>query len=145
MSMTATIAETYPLDIDFRWEDVEIGAVALSGPYAVDDDEIVSFAERYDPLPIHVDRAAAAASRFGGLIAAAGHVLAIRQRLMHHFGWRAGVIASIGYDDVRFLAPLRWAPHAKCGSNGSRRSRAASRTVAWRWSRRPCWPMTCRC
>jgi acyl dehydratase len=107
MSTTASLAETYPFDLDFRWEDVEIGAIALSGPYTVNDDEIVSFAERYDPLPIHVDRAAAAASRFGGLIAAGGHVLAIRQRLMHHFGWRAAVIASIGYDEVRFLAPLR--------------------------------------
>lgn len=107
MTTRATRAETSPLDLNFRWEDVQIGAIGLSGAYTVDDDEIISFAERYDPLPIHVDRAAAAASRFGGLIAAGGHVLAIRQRLMHQFGWRAAVIASIGYDEVRFLAPLR--------------------------------------
>jgi acyl dehydratase len=34
-------------------------------------------------------------------------MLAIRMRLLHDFAYGGGVIASIGLDEVRFLAPLR--------------------------------------
>jgi acyl dehydratase len=94
-------------DPNFCWEDVVIGQTLTSSSYLVSEEEIVDFARRYDPLPIHVDKAQAAASQFGSLTAAGSHVLAIRQRLVHEFPYCGGVIAAIGNDEVRFLAPLR--------------------------------------
>ncbi len=103
------IAERAPTghDQNFYWEDIVVGQKASSTVYRVGEEEIVDFASRYDPMPIHIDRLAAAPSQFGSLTAAGSHILAIRQRLVHQFAYCGGVIAAIGYDKVRFLAPLR--------------------------------------
>jgi acyl dehydratase len=91
----------------FFWEDVELGARERSGLYHVEDAEIVAFAQQYDPRPVHLDKASAATSAYGGLIAAGGHMLAIRQRLLADFAWKTAVLVSIGHDEVRFVGPLR--------------------------------------
>ncbi len=91
----------------FAWEDVVLGARERSGSYLVDDAEIIAFAEQYDPRPVHMDAAQAAQTAYGGLIAAGGHMLAIRQRLMADFAWKSAVLVSIGHDEVRFVGPLR--------------------------------------
>jgi acyl dehydratase len=94
-------------DASFTWDDVVIGASETSSVYLVTEDEIIAFASRYDPLPIHLDREIAAAGPFGSLTASGVHMLAIRMRLVHDFAYGGGVIASIGLDEVRYLAPLR--------------------------------------
>ncbi len=70
----------------------------------VDRDEMVDFAKRWDPLPIHVDSEVAASN--GGLTAPGLFILAVKQRLIHQLPEHA-VIASFGYDEVRFHHPLR--------------------------------------
>ena len=94
-------------DKSFTWDDVIVGATETSSTYRVSEAEIVAFASRYDPLSIHIDREIAAASQFGSLTASGVHMLAIRMRLVHDFAYGGGVIASIGLDEVRYLAPLR--------------------------------------
>jgi acyl dehydratase len=94
-------------DFSFAWEDAILGARERSGFYHVDDAEIIAFAQQYDPRPVHVDPTAAALSAYGGLIAAGGHMLAIRQRLLADFAWKSAVLVSIGHDEVRFVGPLR--------------------------------------
>jgi acyl dehydratase len=94
-------------DPNFRLEDIIPGAKERSGDYAVSEAEIIEFAVKYDPLPIHIDKVAAKASPFGGIIAAGGHMLAIKQILLHDFPYAGGVIASLGHDEVRFLKPLK--------------------------------------
>jgi acyl dehydratase len=91
----------------FSFEDVVIGSVETSSAFLLTADEIIGFASRYDPLPIHIDQAAAAAGPFGVLTASGAHMVAIRMRLIHDFAYGGGVIAAIGLDEVRFLAPLR--------------------------------------
>jgi len=91
----------------FTFEDVVIGAVETSSEFLVTEAEIISFASRYDPLPIHVDQQAAAAGPFGVLTASGAHMIAIRMRLLHDFAYGGGVIAAVGLDELRFLAPLR--------------------------------------
>ena len=91
----------------FTFEDVVIGAVETSSGFLVTEAEIISFASRYDPLPIHIDRQAAAAGPFGMLTASGAHMIAIRMRLLHDFAYGGGVIAAVGLDEVRFPAPLR--------------------------------------
>lgn len=87
------------------YEDLEPGGGLTSAPHTVDRDELVAFAREWDPLPFHVDEAAGVAA-FGSLTAPGLYMLAIKQRLVHRLPPLA-VIASMGYDEVRFLAPLR--------------------------------------
>lgn len=91
----------------FFWEDVEVGTRERSGSLVVSAPEIIDFAKRFDPLPIHVDLTAAEAGPFGGLTASGSHMFAIRNRLLHDFKFSTAVIASLGVDEVRYVAPLR--------------------------------------
>ena len=52
-----------------HFEDVTVGETHEFGSRDVTHEEIVGFADRYDPQPFHTDRAAAEDSMFGGLIA----------------------------------------------------------------------------
>ena len=94
-------------DPDFYWDDIIVNETQRSSLYQVSESEIIDFASRYDPMPIHIDRNYAAANEFGSITASGSHMLAIRQRLVLEFAFTGGVIASIGYDEVRFLNPLR--------------------------------------
>ncbi|GAB4472067.1 MAG: MaoC family dehydratase [Burkholderiaceae bacterium] len=98
-----------PVDIDRRYfEDYAPGTVVEYGPIAVDEDEIVAFARRYDPQPIHVDRERAARGPFGGVIASGWHTAALMMRLLvDHFLSRTASLASPGIDELRWLAPVR--------------------------------------
>jgi acyl dehydratase len=87
------------------YEDMNPGDSMTSTSVTVDRDEMVDFATRWDPLPIHVDEQAAQAAA-GGLTAPGLFVLALKQRLVHRLPDQA-VIASVGYDDVRFHEPVR--------------------------------------
>jgi acyl dehydratase len=86
------------------FEDMIVGQYMTSPAVVVDRDEMVDFAKRWDPLPIHVD-SEVAASR-GGPTAPGLFILAVKQRLIHQLPEHA-VIASFGYDEVRFHHPLR--------------------------------------
>jgi acyl dehydratase len=104
METTVITAQGRP---DFTFEDVTIGEIQTSSAHHLTESEIIAFDRRYDPMPIHVDQTAAAAGPFGALTASGAHVIAIRMRLIHDFAYGGGVIAAIGLDEVRFLAPLR--------------------------------------
>lgn len=93
---------------DRRLEDYEPGAVHEYGPVRVEAAEIVGFGRKYDPQPFHTDQAAAADSAFGGLIASGMHTLAIAGRLfVEGFLSGAGSLGSPGFDEVRFVRPVR--------------------------------------
>ncbi|MCP5265437.1 MAG: acyl dehydratase [Burkholderiaceae bacterium] len=88
------------------FEDMVPGERVSSPPLSVDRDELVEFSRRWDPLPFHVDEAAGKAA-FGSLTAPGVLMLALKQRLVHALPERHAVIASLGYDEVRFRAPVR--------------------------------------
>ena len=87
------------------YEDLEPGSGLASTVYVIDRDELVSFARAWDPLPFHVDEEAGVRA-FGGITAPGLYALAVKQRLVHSLTPLA-VIASLGYDEVRFHEPLR--------------------------------------
>jgi acyl dehydratase len=89
---------------DIYFEDVTPGAVLRAGPYVIPEQEVMSFASTWDPLPIHVDRAYAAQN--GGLTAPGVYLLAVKLRLVHTLPFQRTVIASVGYDEVRFHRPV---------------------------------------
>src|ERR1700678_2806096 len=66
---------------DRYFEDYQEGAVYEYGYATVAQGELVAFARRFDPQPIHADAEFAAAGPFGGLIASGWHTGAIFMRL----------------------------------------------------------------
>ena len=89
------------------FEDIAVGDVVTAGPYHVPRDEMVAFAQKWDPLPFHVDEDAAAKTIYGGLIASGEYTMAVKQALIHRLGSNEAVIGSMGYDELRYLGPVR--------------------------------------
>src|SRR5262245_48268735 len=87
------------------YEDMNPGEGLTSPSLVIERDEMVEFAKAWDPMPFHVDEDAGMKA-FGGLTAPGIFMLAVKQRLVHRLP-KHEVIASIGYDEVRFLEPLR--------------------------------------
>jgi acyl dehydratase len=95
--------------VDRRWfEDYVPGSIATYGPVVLTENEIVEFACRYDPQPIHVDGAAAAAGPFGGLIASGWHTVGVVMRLLvDNYLSHVAALVSPGIDELRWQKPVR--------------------------------------
>jgi len=90
------------------FEDLTEGETATAGSREVTAEEIVAFAEQYDPQPFHVDEDAAAQSPFGGLVASGWHTAALTMRLL--VGGILSETASrgaLGVDELRWHQPVR--------------------------------------
>jgi acyl dehydratase len=87
------------------YEDMVPGETLTSPAQVIDRDELVAFARIWDPMPFHVDEAAGLKA-FGGITAPGAYMLAMKQRLVHRLP-PMHVVASLGFDVVRFLQPLR--------------------------------------
>lgn len=90
------------------FEDIEVGTVYDLGSFSVDRDEIIGFAEQYDPQPIHTDPEAAEQSIYGGLIASGWHTssLCMRQLALELINDTASM-GSFGLEELRWQNPLR--------------------------------------
>jgi acyl dehydratase len=90
------------------FEDFQVGDVSEVGPVTVSEAEIVEFAQRFDPQPFHVDREAAAASPFGGLIASGWHTTAVFMGMfVRGVLLDSASLGSPGVEEVRWTAPVR--------------------------------------
>lgn len=87
------------------FEDMVPGLSIDSPEHVISEDELIGFARIWDPLPFHIDKEAGVKA-FGSVTAPGLYMLAIKQRLIHQLPAQA-VIASLGYDEVRFQKPLR--------------------------------------
>jgi len=89
-------------------EDFVPGSVREFGPAVVGEAEIIEFARRYDPQPIHTDPVWARTGPFGGLIASGWHTAAVAMRLLvDQYLPTAASLASPGIDELRWLRPVR--------------------------------------
>ncbi len=74
--------------------------------YTLDEEDIVAFASRWDPLAIHTDPVAAQDGPFGGLIASGLQTMAVHQRLIVEVLWSRVVgVGGRGFQ-VRFRRPV---------------------------------------
>ncbi len=90
------------------YEDLEVGSISASdATYLVTEEEILEFGRRFDPQPFHVDRDAAAASEFGGLIASTVHIFAIHVSLGVKSSIRTAAISALGTSNMVNHAPVR--------------------------------------
>lgn len=89
-------------------DNLTVGESWEGEPFTITEAEIIAFAKQYDPQPMHIDPATAAAGRFGGLIASGWHVAS---RVMRdyvdaaYFG--ATPMLGLSIDDLRWLRPVR--------------------------------------
>ena len=90
------------------FEDLEEGQRRELGSYTVPEDEMMEFARRYDPQPIHVDEEAAQDSIFGGVIASGWYTASVCMRLLaDEFLNEAASMGALGLDKLRWQNPVR--------------------------------------
>jgi len=107
---TRTLSDDdFAVPIDDRYlEDYTPGGVYEYGYITVAEPEILDFARKFDPQPMHVDPEFAAHGPFGGLIASGWHTAGIMMRmLVDHYLSRVASLASPGLDELRWPAPVR--------------------------------------
>ncbi|MFZ5746944.1 MAG: MaoC family dehydratase [Pseudomonadota bacterium] len=88
--------------------DLRVGEVWEGAPFTISEAEVLAFAREFDPQPMHTDPPAAAAGRFGGLIASGWHVAS---RVMREFVDSAPFgnteMLGIKVDDLIWARPVR--------------------------------------
>ncbi len=90
------------------FEDYVPGSIFTFGSVSVEEDELVAFAQEFDPQPMLTDKAAAEAGPFGGLVASAWQTVALTMRLyVEHYLSHCASLASPGVDEMRWLEPVR--------------------------------------
>lgn len=95
--------------VEDRWfEDYVPGSVYEFGHLGVSEEEVVAFAQLYDPQAIHNDPGWAANGPFQGLIASGVQTIALCMRLyVDHYISSVASLASPGLDEVRWPHPVR--------------------------------------
>lgn len=95
-------------DLMIYFEDVSVGDTRSYGRYEVTREEVLAFAQKYDPQPFHLSDEGAAATHFGRLAASGWHttamtmamtVAAMDDRPMASLG-------AAGIDELRWLKPV---------------------------------------
>ncbi len=91
-----------------HFEDISTAEAYPCGSRVVTEEEILAFAEQYDPQYYHVDKEAAADSQFGGLIASGWHTAAVCMRLLvDSYLSEIAVVGALGIDELRWRHPVR--------------------------------------
>jgi acyl dehydratase len=89
------------------FEDLKKGQAFDCGSVEVTKDEMLEFAGRYDPQPIHVNEEAARKTAFGGLIASGWLTCAFSARLLVQGYMNKNVtLGGRGMDEIRWHKPV---------------------------------------
>ena len=89
------------------FDDLVVGEVRELGSFSLTQEEIIHFAERWDPHPWHVDEAAAYDSFFGGIVASGVHSFAAFSSLLTG-NFLIDVAVSAGREiTMQLKAPVR--------------------------------------
>ncbi|MEQ9518689.1 MAG: MaoC/PaaZ C-terminal domain-containing protein [Parvibaculum sp.] len=85
------------------FDDFVVGELwPVEATYDMSEEEIVSFAKKWDPQPFHVDKDAAAKSIYGTLTACGSHIQSVVLKLAQGLPHETAVLGALGYDEVRF-------------------------------------------
>jgi acyl dehydratase len=93
-----------------HFEDIELGRTIEVGRHVVSREEIIRFAEQWDPQPFHIDEEAARASLFGGLSASSCHTYSISSLIFSRSAIKSKTAAMLGMK-MNFPVPVRPGDH----------------------------------
>jgi acyl dehydratase len=79
------------------FDDIAVGDVLTAGPYQTTHDEMVAFAQKWNPRPEYVR----------GETACIEYVRAVKQRLVSELGFGDAIIGAMGHDNTRYPNPAR--------------------------------------
>lgn len=121
-----------------KYEEIEVGTVIDAGRYTLSEGELLAFARAWDPQWFHTDAAAAAAGRFGGLIASGWQTCAIAMRLgVERVLKGSESFASPGVERIRWPHPVRAGDTLQLKATILDKRRSASKPtmgiLRWRW------------
>ena len=90
------------------FEDLEVGAETEFGNYKVTRQEVIEFAQKYDPQPFHLSDEAAAKTHFGRIAASGWHTCAMTMAVIARYvvGDEQAGLGSPGVDELRWLRPV---------------------------------------
>ena len=121
--------------IEMFLEDVEVGQYRTAGPVTVTAEEIVSFAKRYDPLPMHISDEGGQETIHDSLIASGVLTIALKQRLIMSVERNKAIIGAARIEDQNFLKPVRAGDeltmHQTCTGKRESKSRQDRGLIFW--------------
>lgn len=89
-------------------DDLTVGETWIGEPFSLSEAEILAFARVYDPQPMHADPQAAAAGRFGGIIASGWHVASrVMREYVDTAPFGATPMLGIRIDELTWRRPVR--------------------------------------
>jgi acyl dehydratase len=92
----------------YFFEDFSVGMVVEQAGPTLSEEDILEFARRYDPQPIHLDKEAAKRSIYGGLIASGWQTTSLTTRMMcDSYLLDAASLGSPGMRELSWLKPVR--------------------------------------
>lgn len=99
----------FPVPANQRFfEDYAAGQVYEFGTISVSEQQIIDFAQQFDPQDFHLDPVKAATGPYGGIIASGWHTISLAMRLyVDHYLSHVASLGSPGVDDVRWPHPVR--------------------------------------
>ena len=121
-----------------KFADFYVGQVIEAGPRRVEEDEILRFAEAYDPQWFHVDREKALMGPYGGLIASGWHTCSIAMRLsVDAVLAGSDTVGSPGVAYIKWLNPVRPGDSLTLRAEVLEKRRSTSKPnlgiMRWRW------------
>ena len=111
------------------FEDLVVGSRQAFGAYRVTREDVVAFAEKYDPQPFHLSDEAAAVTHFGRLSASGWHTCAMTMAMLVanlKANEQAG-LGSPGLDELKWLRPVYPGDTLRCESELLEKRASASR------------------
>jgi acyl dehydratase len=89
------------------FSEIEVGRVFPLGPYELLREDLLSFAQEFDPQPFHLDEDIANSSVLGGLAASGWHTSSILMRMIcDALFLKIEALGSSGIDEMKWLKPV---------------------------------------
>lgn len=97
-------------------DDIEVGARRSFGHYEVTREEVLAFAEKYDPQPFHLSDEAAAQTHFGRLAASGWHTCSMTMAMLvaEMKVHPQASLGAAGIDELRWLRPVHPGDTLRC-------------------------------
>ncbi len=111
------------------FEDIVVGTKSSFGAYEVTREEVIEFAQKYDPQPFHLSDEAAAKTHFGRLAASGWHTTAMTMAMAveNLTATKQAGLGSPGIDELRWLKPVFPGDTLRCETEVLEKRQSSSR------------------